>query len=39
MEKMDSEREKRRYRKAVEDQIRKDFEEQIKSSASTRAMS
>lgn len=30
MEKMDSEREKRRYRKAVEDQIRKDFEEQIK---------
>lgn len=30
METMNSEREKRRYRKAVEDQIRKDFEEQIK---------
>lgn len=30
MEKMSSKREKKRYRKDVEDQVRKDFEEQIK---------
>jgi hypothetical protein len=30
MEKMSSDRERRKYRKTVEDQVRKDFEEQIK---------